>query len=208
MIQYIYKKMLEEVKETIGSIMIGAFVVAVLTVCLQIILRLNMMLENEWYKNSLEVAAINDYFIREKMGVIVKSVSATVIIVYVFCMVIYLLKVKLDIVKERERISVFWVLGYTRMQMCGLLYISRLCLLVASVALGSILSYIAWRLICKQDIFYNFMTLINEDMSFKPHLLGVNAVGLTVLILPTIYLVLRFNVHMMDLKGEEYDEHD
>ncbi len=205
MIQYIYKKMLEEVKETIGSIMIGAFVIAVLTVCLQIILRLSMMLENEWYKNSLELAAIGDYFIREKMGVIVKSVSATIGIIYAFCLVIYLLKIKLDIVKERERISVFWVLGYTRMQMCGLLYVSRLCLLVASTVFGGVFAYIAWLVICRQEIFYNFMTLINEDMSFKPWTLGVNAAALAVLLLPTIYLVLRLNVHMMDMKGAEHE---
>lgn len=203
MIQYVFKRMISEMKETIGNTLVVSCIVAVLTICFQIVRRLTLMLDNDWYKNSMEVAAIGDYYIREKMGVIISVVFVIIGILYLFCVVIYGLKLKLDIMKERTRISVFQILGYTRMQMLFSLYIGKILELIIASFVGCFVAYSIWSILCKQKKFLYFMTLINEDIKFQVESVGVNIGGLLILSFIVIYWVLRKNVHMMDMKGEE-----
>jgi Predicted permease. len=125
------------------------------------------MVKNKWYKNSLEVASINDAFIREKMGAILWMILILVGMISVFCLVVYALKLRLDIIKEDKHIKLFQILGYTKQRQTGALYFGKMIETLLSFITGSIIAYNTWNYLCKQKIFLGLVTMMDERADFQ-----------------------------------------
>ncbi|MDE7308241.1 MAG: hypothetical protein K2N61_06180 [Lachnospiraceae bacterium] len=167
MIRYIIKKMISDWKTTIGNILFISCLMAVLMICCHVAARIQRMVKNKWYKNSLEVASINDAFIREKMGAILWMILILVGIISVFCLVVYALKLRLDIIKEDKHIKLFQILGYTKQRQTGALYFGKMIETLLSSIAGSIIAYNTWNYLCKQKIFLGLVTMMDERADFQ-----------------------------------------
>lgn len=167
MMRYIIKKMISDWKTTIGNILFISCLIAVLMICCHVAMRIQRMVKNKWYKNSLEVASINDAFIREKMGAILWMILILVGIISVFCLVIYALKLRLDIIKEDKHIKLFQILGYTKQRQTGALYFGKMIETLLSFITGSIIAYNTWNYLCKQKIFLGLVTMMDERADFQ-----------------------------------------
>jgi len=167
MVRYIIKKMFSDWKTTIRNILFISCLMAVLMICCHVAARIQKMVKNEWYKNSLEVASIHDAFIREKMGAILWMILILVGIISVFCLLVYALKLKLDIVKEGGHIMVFQILGYTKQRQIGALYLGKMIEILPSSVIGGIVAYNIWNYLCKQKIFLSLMTMMDERAEFQ-----------------------------------------
>lgn len=167
MIRYIIKKMISDWKATIGNILFISCLMAVLMICCHVAMRIQRMVKNKWYKNSLEVASINDAFIREKMGAILWMILILVGIISVFCLVVYALKLRLDIIKEGKHIKLFQILGYTKQRQTGALYFGKMIETLLSSITGSIIAYNIWNYLCKQKIFLGLVTMMDERAEFQ-----------------------------------------
>ena len=167
MMRYIIKKMISDWKTTIGNILFISCLIAVLMICCHVAMRIQRMVKNKWYKNSLEVASINDAFIREKMGAILWMILILVGIISVFCLVVYALKLKLDIIKEDKHIKLFQILGYTKQRQTGALYFGKMIETLLSFITGSIIAYNTWNYLCKQKIFLGLVTMMDERADFQ-----------------------------------------
>ena len=106
MMKYIIKKMITDRKTTIGNIIFTSCLMAVFMICCHVIIRLQKMVKNKWYENSIEAASINDAFIREKLGAILWMLLILVGIISIFCLVVYALKLRLEIIKQESTINV------------------------------------------------------------------------------------------------------
>ncbi len=166
MMRYIIKKMISDWKTTIGNILFISCLIAVLMICCHVAMRIQRMVKNKWYKNSLEVASINDAFIREKMGAILWMILILVGIISVFC-VVYALKLRLDIIKEDKHIKLFQILGYTKQRQTGALYFGKMIETLLSFITGSIIAYNTWNYLCKQKIFLGLVTMMDERADFQ-----------------------------------------
>ncbi len=167
MMRYIIKKMISDWKTTIGNILFISCLIAVLMICCHVAMRIQRMVKNKWYKNSLEVASINDAFIREKMGAILWMILILVGIISVFCLVVYALKLRLDIIKEDKHIKQFQILGYTKQRQTGALYFGKMIETLLSFITGSIIAYNTWNYLCKQKIFLGLVTMMDERADFQ-----------------------------------------
>ncbi|MCI9369921.1 MAG: hypothetical protein HFH65_06310 [Lachnospiraceae bacterium] len=167
MMRYIIKKMISDWKTTIGNILFISCLIAVLMICCHVAMRIQRMVKNKWYKNSLEVASINDAFIREKMGAILWMILILVGIISVFCLVVYALKLRLDIIKEDKHIKLFQILGYTKQRQTGALYFGKMIETLLSFITGSIIAYNTWNYLCKQKIFLGLVTMMDERADFQ-----------------------------------------
>lgn len=206
MTTYIWKKMVVNRKETVGNILFVSCIVAVLIVCWHVIEKIREMVQNDWYKYSMEVASIQDPFIRDKMGAILWMVMVLVGIVIVFCFVLYALKLKMDIIKERQRISVFQVLGYTSLQRIHALYLGKLAELLPAAVVGSVLAACMWKLLCKQELLVELMTMMDDNLKFQWQSGWLLAILLAVLGYVVIFLVIRKKTNITDmLKGAEHE---
>lgn len=167
MVRYIIKKMLSDWKTTIRNIIFISCLMAVLMICCHVAARIQKMVKNKWYKNSLEVASINDAFIREKMGAILWMILILVGIISIFCLLIYALKLKLDITKEGRHIFMFQILGYTKQRQTGALYLGKMIEILPSFVIGSIVAYNMWNYLCRQKMFLGLMTMMDEKAEFQ-----------------------------------------
>ncbi len=167
MVRYIIKKMISDWKTTIGNILFISCLMAVLMICCHVAVRIQGMVKNKWYKNSLEVASINDAFIREKMGAILWMTLILVGIISAFCLVVYALKLRLDIIKESKYIMIFQILGYTKQRQTGALYFGKMIETLVSFVTGSIIAYNTWNYLCKQKIFLGLVTMMHEKAEFQ-----------------------------------------
>ncbi|MCI8717039.1 MAG: hypothetical protein K1W19_00850 [Lachnospiraceae bacterium] len=167
MMRYIIKKMISDWKTTIGNILFISCLIAVLMICCHVAMRIQRMVKNKWYKNSLEVASINDAFIREKMGAILWMILILVGMISVFCLVVYALKLRLDIIKEDKHIKLFQILGYTKQRQTGALYFGKMIETLLSFITGSIIAYNTWNYLCKQKIFLGLVTMMDERADFQ-----------------------------------------
>ena len=159
--------MISDWKTTIGNILFISCLIAVLMICCHVAMRIQRMVKNKWYKNSLEVATINDAFIREKMGAILWMILILVGMISVFCLVVYALKLRLDIIKEDKHIKLFQILGYTKQGQTGALYFGKMIETLLSFITGSIIAYNTWNYLCKQKIFLGLVTMMDERADFQ-----------------------------------------
>ncbi len=203
MIQYIYKKMICDKKETIGDILIISCIIAMLTICLQIVSKLTMVLKDNWLEDRLQVVEITDTFIRGKLGVIIVFVFLIIGIIYVFGIVLFGIKLQLEIVKERAKISVFQVLGYTNVQISISLFIGKMIEIIVALLFGTIFAWGIWKILCEQDVFYNFIIIFDNNIGFQMEWTLINMFVMIFFSFPVIYMALRKKVHIMDMKGEE-----
>jgi len=202
MIKYIFNKYFAEKKDMISSVIIVGCITSVVMVCVQIALRLNMMLEDDWYKNSIEILSAGDPFIREKTGVIIKFVFALLAFILAFCVIVYILKIKLDITREKERLSVFLVLGYTKKQVTGFQFVGKMFELIIGCIVGLVISYLLWLLLCQQDVFKDFFGLIDKKLSYRMSAMLVSFVLYSLITLIATYMVIGSNIGLMDMKGD------
>lgn len=203
MTKYIIKKMVSEWKETAGNIIFVSCFMAVLIICLHVAARIQGMVKNEWYKNSLEVASINDAFIREKMGAILWAILVLLGIISIFCLFLYALKLKLEIVKESRNISVFQVLGYTMWRRTGALYVGKMLEILISSIISSILSYVIWNCLCNQKIFLGLMTMMDEKAEFQQIFVWIVFSIFAVWNFFIIFWVIKKKINTMDMLKTE-----
>lgn len=181
MLKYVINKMAAERKESLGNILFVSCILAVLEVCFHVMDRIGSMVENDWYKNSMEVSFITDPFIREKMGAILWAVLLLLGIITLFCLVLYALKQKMDYRKEERRIALFQVLGYTGMRRAGAWYVGKLTELVAASVVGSGMGFGIWTALGRQKNFHELMTMMNENLEFHPGIACMNVLALALL---------------------------
>lgn len=203
MIQYLINKMYDEKKTTIGNIIVTTCILSVLAVCVQIASRLMLMLKDDWYKNSVEIASNGDPFIREKMGVIIAFVFLIIAVIYIFCVVVYIIKIRLDIVKERSRMAMFKMLGYINMHLAKDIFFIKIVEIVVASVLSAIVAFCIWKVLCMQKVFIEFMTLLDDNMDFNFMVIGFNVIVLMILSFPGIYICMQRCVHLTDMKGED-----
>jgi len=204
--KYIFNKMLSEKREYISGTIILTCIISVVIVCMQIAEKLLLMLQNDWYKNSIEVLLVSDHLIREKMGLIIGIVLVIVSIIFLFCVVVYSLKLKLDIVKERERISVYLVIGYTRSQVIMAIFWGKAIELGIASVFGVLLAYMLWKILCGQELFYSFMELIDKEVSFNLRFVIVCFVVFALIGFINISYNINRKVGLMDMKGGDGNE--
>lgn len=201
--QYVLKRMLSEWKETIGNICLVSCVMTVLIVCFQIGARIKEIIDNKWYKESLEIIKVHDPFISDKMGVIMSVILAVLVVVCIFCLILYALKLKMDIIKESRWISVFQILGYTNIRRIATLYLGKILEMSFAFLLGTGVSYGVWDYLCKQEKFYELMIFMEERAVFDYAFAWMSFGILAVESLLIISLVIKFRTSIMDIKGEE-----
>ncbi len=203
MTQYIYNKKVSEVKETLGNTMIMSLVLVILTLCMQLAANLEPVLSGEWYSRCLAKGLVHDYTMKDKIEVMANMVYVIIGIIYVFFFVIYIIKQKLDVVKERDKLSVFLVIGYTRVRMSIIWYAGKALELIVGTLIGGLTACGIWRLLQKNKQFSDFLGVINKDMNFNVKYILSNLIVLLIVSLPITYLIIRRNVKTMDMKGEE-----
>lgn len=203
MTQYIYNKKVSEVKETLGNTMIMSLVLMIFTLCMQLTANLEPVLNGDWYSICLAKGLVHDYTIKDKIQVMVNMVYVIIGIIYVFFFVIFIIKQKLDVVKERDKLSVFFVIGYTRVRMSIIWYAGKVVELIAGALIGGLSACGIWMLLQKNKQFSDFLGVINKDMDFNVKYIMTNLIVLMIVSLPITYLIIRRNVKTMDMKGEE-----
>ncbi len=203
MIQYLINKIYDEKKTTIGNIIVTTCILSVLAVCVQIASRLMLMLKDDWYKNSVEIASNGDPFIREKMGVIIAFVFSIIAVIYIFCVVVYIIKIRLDIIKERSRMAMFKMLGYFNLQLAKDIFLIKIVEMVVASVLSVVVAFFIWKVLCMQKVFIEFMTLLDDNMDFNIVVIGFNVIVLMIVSFPSIYICTQRCVHLTDMKGED-----
>lgn len=203
MTQYIYNKKVSEVKDLLGNVIIMSLVLMILTLCMQLASKLQPVLDGDWYSRCLAEGLVHDYTMKDKIEVMVNMIYVIIGLIYVFFFVIYIIKQKLDVVKERDKLSVFFVIGYTRVRMSIIWYVGKAVELIAGALIGGLSARGIWVLLQKNKQFSDFLIVINKDMDFDVEYILINLVVLLIISLPTIYWIIRRNVKTMDMKGEE-----
>lgn len=203
MVQYIYKRMISKPRDVVGNILIIACVLAMLTICIQIGSKLVMIIDAKWLEERLQVVAITDMFIRRKLKAVTGFVFAIICIIYIFGIVLFSMKVKLEIMTERSRIGLFKIVGYKDMQICLPVFLGKSLEIFAAAIVGLLISWGVWELLCNQQVFLNFIKIFDDNVSFQPIWIIVNTLIVIFEAFPVVYLVQRRNVSIMDVKGEE-----
>ncbi len=204
MLKYIINKMIAERKDTIGNIVLYSCIMSMLMVCMCIIMNINAITANANYKNGLLAAGIADPFIREKMDAIFGIMNVLSLILITFFSVLYFLKIKADIINERQRIAMFQVLGYSDFRRGMTIFVGKTIELIIPTIIGMVIANSIWSVLCSQETFYTLMTVLDEKIYFR---IKYSVPVIIILILITFVssmLIMRKRINLVsDLKGEE-----
>ncbi len=204
MLKYIISKLLVERKDTIGNIVLYSCIMSMLMVCVCIIVNINIITTNDEYKNGLLAASISDPFIREKMDAMFGIINVLSLILILFFSVLYFLKIKSDIINERQRIAMFQVLGYSDFRRGMTIFIGKMVELIIPIIIGMIIANSIWSFLCSQETFNTLMTVLDEKIHFKIKY-SVPAIIILMLItfIASMWMMKRKINLVSSLKGEE-----
>ena len=204
MLKYIINKMIAERKDTIGNIVLYSCIMSMLMVCMCIIMNINTITANVNYKNGLLAAGVTDPFIREKMDAIFGIMNVLSLILITFFSVLYFLKIKADIINERQRLAMFQVLGYNDFRRGMTIFVGKTVELIIPTIVGMVIANSIWNVLCSQEIFYTLMTVLDEKIHFRIKCLVPVIIILILITFVSSMLIMRKRINIVsDLKGEE-----
>ncbi len=204
MLKYIIKKMITDYKDTIGNMVVNACIMSMLTVCICIMTNISVIIESDIYKNGLSVANVADPFIREKMGAIFGIMNMLSILLIMFFSVLYFLKLKSDIIKERQRIAMFQVLGYSDFRRGLAVFTGKMLETIIPTVAGFVIANSIWQSLCKQKTFYTLMSVLDEEIYFKVGYVVPAVIILMVITFIGSMVMMRKRMNLVsELKGEE-----
>ena len=204
MLKYIINKMIAERKDTIGNIVLYSCIMSMLMVCMCIIMNINTITANVNYKNGLLAAGVTDPFIREKMDAIFGIMNVLSLILITFFSVLYFLKIKADIINERQRLAMFQVLGYNDFRRGMTIFVGKTVELIIPTIVGMVIANSIWNVLCSQEIFHTLMTVLDEKIHFRIKCLVPLIIILILITFVSSMLIMRKRINIVsDLKGEE-----
>ena len=175
-----------------------------LMVCMCIIMNINTITANVNYKNGLLAAGVTDPFIREKMDAIFGIMNVLSLILITFFSVLYFLKIKADIINERQRLAMFQVLGYNDFRRGMTIFVGKTVELIIPTIVGMVIANSIWNVLCSQEIFYTLMTVLDEKIHFRIKCLVPVIIILILITFVSSMLIMRKRINIVsDLKGEE-----